>query len=924
MYLPPWSSDELSLPAQLEDALTEAPANGAFSLITTLATRLFAAPAAAISLVNQRGRWIHCTAGLGEEWVSREIPLCSAALGSEEPLVVGDAREDARFPRELIAGGPSGLTFYAGVPLIGLNGARLGVISVMDRAPRPWSARETSLLEHLACLALEALGQRGGSAGPEELTLFRSKSNLYRHLFENATDIVYAHDLSGRFIAINRAVEFLTGYSRREVLDMNITDLVHPDDRPRVERHIYELAGGRDPGVIELAFQRRAGAVLTLEISTRLLFEHGRPVGVQGFARDVTQRKLELAARQQVERRLVDKTRELANFTEHLRQLHRLSTTSYQSQDELFDDCLRAGCAIFRLPDGMIAQLDGDSFVVRASASGSPRCRPGTRFDGKRVPWAAPLDEQRTVTFVSARADGAAHDSPACCIATSIIVGEKVYGTLCFCSDDSRRVPEFSAQDLEIIELIAKIIGRFVLELEVQGERQRAAAEQRTLTSLLAYQAQHDALTGLPNRSHMIESLARVVEKAREQGDMLAVLFIDLDRLKQINDTLGHAVGDLLLQHVARRLEAELQPGETAGRMGGDEFAVVFPRVADADLAVGRARQLLEVLRAPYSLDGREVFVTASIGATLFPRDGADAHTLLTNADLAMYRAKNLGKNEVQSFGPDVGPPAVHHFELETQLRRALDNHELDLHFQPQVRLDGRLDGFEVLLVWRNPLHGRLPAGRFISIAEESGMIVEIGSWVLEQACLQNARWQRAGYRPMRIAVNVSPLQFARSDFIDAVAGALRSSGLEARYLDLELTESSVMRNLEQSTRCMAKLRELGIGLSIDDFGTGYSSLSYLRRLPVDALKIDRSFLNEGKLTGGSLSMIQTIVLLAHNMGLSVVGEGVESLRHLEMLRAAGCDRVQGHLFGETLPVGEAEALLARVDGLVPMVKRPD
>ncbi len=661
MDVPPWASEELTLPAQLEDPLTEAPANGAFALITTLATRMLRVPVAAISLAGPRGRWIHSLAGLEEKWTTRQIPAVSATFGLRKPVVTGDARDNPHDSLALAGPGPPGLRFYAGVPLVGRNGARLGVISVMDRVPQPWSAHQAALLEHLGALVLKVLGQNGAG----EPLVSRSKSNLYRDLFEHGADIVYAHDLTGRFIAINRAVEFLTGYSQREVLEMSILDLVHPEDRFRIRRYIWELAGGGDAAPVELAFQRHGGEPLSLEVSTRLLFEHGRPMGVEGFARDVTRHKLELAARQQAEQRLL------------------------------------------------------------------------------------------------------------------------------------------------------------ALELQVQQERQQAAVERRDLAWLVAYQARHDMLTGLPNRRHLMEFLDASLQRARRRHGILAVLHIDLDRMNQINDTLGHAIGDRLIRHVARRLTAELQPEDRAARMGGDEFVVVLAGIRDPDSAVSRSRQLLDLLRAPCHINDREVFVTASIGVSLFPHDGNDPDTLLANADRAMCRAKDLGKNTVQMFKTVAEPPATNSFELETELRRALENRELDLCYQPQVRLDGRLDGFEVLLAWRNPQRGRLPASRFIAIAEESGMIVEIGSWVLEQACLQNARWQQAGYRPMRIAVNVSPLQFARADFFDTVATALRHAGLKACYLDLELTENSFMRNLAESTRSMRRLRELGVGLSIDDFGTG-------------------------------------------------------------------------------------------------------
>ncbi|MEO7143520.1 MAG: GGDEF domain-containing phosphodiesterase, partial [Bryobacteraceae bacterium] len=295
---------------------------------------------------------------------------------------------------------------------------------------------------------------------------------------------------------------------------------------------------------------------------------------------------------------------------------------------------------------------------------------------------------------------------------------------------------------------------------------------------------------------------------------------------------------------------------------------------------------------------------------SLFPQDGEDARTLLRNADVAMYRAKTHGKNHVRFFTPQTGLGAMERLTVETQLRRALENNEMELSYQPILRMDGSLYGFEVLLAWNNPKLGRISPGRFIPIAEESGMIVSIGSWVLRRACLQSAQWRGNGYPPVRIAVNVSAFQFVRAGFVDKVAEALAAAGLSPLALELELTEGLLMGDIEESSHRMSRLRALGVGIVIDDFGTGYSSLSYLSSLPADSLKIDRSFVQQIAEPGGSLPLIQTIVSLAHNMGLSVVAEGVEKPRQLELLRTAGCDRVQGHLFGGSVNAAAAAELL--------------
>ncbi len=455
--------------------------------------------------------------------------------------------------------------------------------------------------------------------------------------------------------------------------------------------------------------------------------------------------------------------------------------------------------------------------------------------------------------------------------------------------------------------------------LRVASRLAGIAIEQRQLADRLASQAQHDFLTGLPNRLRLMQLLEQRLTQAQAQGSKLAVLFLDLDRFKQINDSLGHSVGDRLLIEVAERLRSVLpSSGDVAARMGGDEFAMVLS-VRDEEAALARASLVLSALRAPYLIDGRELFVTASIGVSFFPLHGDAASLLLHRADAAMYLAKREGKNEVKSFV--VGSTQVEtieKLELENALRRALEKSELEPLFQPIVAMDGSLAGFEVLLTWNHARLGRVSPKQFIPMAEETGLIVPIGAWVLREACRRGAEWIRSGLRLKGLAVNVSALQFARPDFVETVAQALAATGLPPALLGLELTESLVLLDISDSIHRMTQLRELGVTMAIDDFGTGYSSLNYLRRLPVNELKIDQSFLRDLRSTSGTLHVVQTIVTLAHQMKLSVVAEGVETMEQLELLRAAGCDQVQGYLYGMSLNAADARDLLARPDGLVP------
>jgi diguanylate cyclase (GGDEF)-like protein len=455
--------------------------------------------------------------------------------------------------------------------------------------------------------------------------------------------------------------------------------------------------------------------------------------------------------------------------------------------------------------------------------------------------------------------------------------------------------------------------------LLVAGRLAALAIEQRKFTERLEFQARHDSLTGLPNRAYFIELLEKALEEARERSAILAVLFIDLDRFKQVNDTLGHTMGDRLLKEVGGRLRRLLTEDDLAGRMGGDEFTIVMTRQPDEQTAIQASQEFLKAFRAPHRIDGNELFVTASIGLSIFPRHGITASELLRNADLAMYHAKNGGKNDLELFLAEDHVLDLERLQLENALRSALANHEFELLYQPLVNMDGSVEGLEALLVWRHPIHGTISPRQFIPIAEETGLIIEIGSWVIRQACTQGAEWLKAGYHSVRISVNVSALQFERRDFVQTVATTLALSGFPAQCLELELTESYIMRDLPQYVRRMSQIRDLGVSISIDDFGTGYSSLSYLNKLPVDSLKIDQSFLRALQEPEGSLPVVQSIVRLAHSMNLIVVAEGVETTAELDLVRVLGCDKVQGHVYGPSLRQEEAEALLQKNERMTPV-----
>ena len=433
----------------------------------------------------------------------------------------------------------------------------------------------------------------------------------------------------------------------------------------------------------------------------------------------------------------------------------------------------------------------------------------------------------------------------------------------------------------------------------------------------LEFQARHDILTGLANRRLLRERLEQAMAVAQRSSLPLWVVFIDLDRFKFVNDTLGHDAGDTLLIGVAERLRAATREVDTVARLGGDEFVLLLPQHANSEPGTAILQRVLDAVAQPMQLGEYEFFLSCSMGVAVYPDDGSSAETLIKHADIAMYRAKEQGRGHWQFYAPAMNEATLVRLGLESELRHALERQQFHLEYQPQLELaSGQVVGMEALLRWRHPQLGLIAPASFIGLAEEMGLIIPIGDWVLRTACAQARAWQLAGHGPLRVAVNLSARQFKQKNLLHAVAAALSDTGLAAAYLELELTESMVMDNVEQATAIMGNLKALGVQLSIDDFGTGYSSLAYLRHFPIDVLKIDKSFVNDITHSSDDAAIVRAIISLAHSLRLKVIAEGVETAQQLDFLRQHGCDQMQGYLYSRPLAAPAFEALLRQASTL--------
>lgn len=523
-------------------------------------------------------------------------------------------------------------------------------------------------------------------------------------------------------------------------------------------------------------------------------------------------------------------------------------------------------------------------------------------------------DDQTRLELENARRESAIIDNEAAVLSREILVAAREDAATLH--DDAAHLRDTVAQDMSADQV--NMLRQANEKLVVATMESRNLTDQVQMANdQLDHLARHDALTNLPNRILLQDRLSQAIELAHRQGRQLALMFMDLDQFKHINDSLGHTVGDQLLQSVAQRLVACVRQSDTISRQGGDEFVLLLPFIEHSEDAAFSAQKILTALAEPHHIELHSLHISASIGISVYPDDGQDAETLIKNADAAMYHVKENGRNDYQFFTQEMNARAVQRQSTEASLRRALERQEFVLHYQPKINFhSGAIVGVEALVRWRHPERGLLLPAQFVPIAEDCGLILPIGRWVLRETCLQAQAWLQAGLPPITVAVNTSALELLDNDFLENIRATLVATGLDPHYLQLELTESVLMRDAESANAVLHALADMGVKLAVDDFGTGYSSLAYLKQFPIDALKIDQSFVSHVTSNPDDAIIVSTVISMGKSLKQRIIAEGVETPEQYEFLLAQQCDEGQGYYFCGPL---EPEALATLLKTGVPL-----
>lgn len=675
----------------------------------------------------------------------------------------------------------------------------------------------------------------------------REHLERYRLLAEDSLEIILFIEPDGRIVDANEAAVERYGYTREELTSMHIHDIRLIEDEGVFLNQLQQSQSGIQ---FECLHRCKDASVFPVDVSSKGAIFHGNPI-IVSIIHDATERRNAEA--------MVWLAKERAQVT----------------LDSIGDAVITTDVK------GIVEYLNPIAETLT----------------GWIISEAVGLPLEQVFHIVNEKTGQSVASPIVRCLREGRIVGLANH-TVLLHKDGQRIAIEDSAAPIR--DRQGAVIGGVLVFHDV--------SDKRNLMRELTYQAHHDALTGLPNRLLFNELLSQALAQSRRKKSMLAVLFLDLDHFKFINDTMGHNMGDLLLKLCSERLHQALREGDTIARQGGDEFLVLLPDTRQEEEVASITERILTVFLKPFALNGNEVFISTSVGISLYPNDGSDLETLVKQADTAMYYAKEQGRNNYQFFTRELNSRAHERLSLENSLRRALEREEFVLYYQPQVDFEsGCIVGVEALIRWNSAERGIVSPDAFIPLAEETGLIVPIGEWVLQMACTQNLAWQKQGYSPFRIAVNISARQLQEPHFIELVSRILRETGMDPQWLELEITESIAMEKGEFSVEMLRSIKELGVRISIDDFGTGFSSLNYLRQLPVDTLKIDQSFVRDIWADANGEAVITTIILLAKNLQLKVIAEGVETETQWTFLKEKRCDEMQGYFFSKPLPGEDLE-----------------
>jgi diguanylate cyclase (GGDEF)-like protein/PAS domain S-box-containing protein len=711
------------------------------------------------------------------------------------------------------------------------------------------AAAGTGLLVAFACMLLAAQfrNRRAKHAA-------RSSEARFRAIFEQATAGIARSDMQLHILEVNHRFCEMVGYTEAELLGKTFADITHPADIVKSQQFRESLcrgSAGRALSQLEKRYVRKDGVIVWVAIAASLVRDaKGAPDYFVTVIQDVTRRK-------RAEQALQESKEQFQQLAKHVPEAFWITDLRRHSM-------IYVSPAFERIHGAPLRTMRGVWRAWKDTLHPEDRER---ALEAHRNMAYGPVE----VRYRIVRPDGAIRWVRAC--------GYPV--------EDSRGVVYRVAGTIEDV------------------------TERHELENRLQHQAHFDSLTGLPNRVLFFDRLGQALTQARRTSHTVGLLFVDIDRFKCVNDTLGHHIGDKLLQHVARCLVRSIRAEDTVARLGGDEFGIILPHAEKPENAAVIAQKALACLAEPLQLEAHEVVVTGSIGVALSSSDGVDAETLVKNADTAMFRAKNAGRNAYEFYTCTMNERALEQLHLERRLRRAVERDEFMLHYQTKRNIvTGELTGCEGLLRWTGPGGRVVRPAEFVPLLEESGLIMQVGEWVVRSACRQIAQWHRTGLPPLPVAVNISAKQFNQRNLADIIESALRENAVDGRHLEIELTESTAMQNAEDAIVTLGKLKALGVRIAIDDFGTGHSSLSYLKRLPIDVLKIDRSFVTGLPSSEDDASITKAIITMAHSLGLKVVAEGVETEEQLAFLAENGCDEVQGYLLSRPLAADDLAGMM--------------